>query len=444
MRALFSRSKVWPMLLACVCLAAVAPAGSRGDDWPHVEITQQGVPDEYVQAIGQVIETARAVAVERYGFDMPERIFLTVRIDRRGRTRLFNDGANTFSLTVRSDRDLRKPMSSKIFHLYGLCHETAHLAMYRPIKDHSWMTTAAAEGWAHYLGSRIVDEVYERHGADLWPDRYDYRDDGMRRLERQLMNSGSSATVEGARLWMQLVDIVGDRGVAPIFEAWGKADVDPAQPGEALLDALTSVNSQQELTGWWERARPVLLQIREKSEFAAQTINRNELTGSDYELAHDDGKSAGKKSIAGSAHAARFEVSDNSWYLTSVRVYGSRYGSTRPPKEDFHLWLCDEDYRVIADFRQPYSLFKRGRDRWVTLRVRPTNVPPQFIVCVGFNPTARKGVYVHYDGEGEGQSLVGLPGKRPRTFDSGDWMIRASVDQLNSADALRTEQSSSK
>jgi RNA polymerase sigma-70 factor (ECF subfamily) len=72
----------------------------------------------------------------------------------------------------------------------------------------------------------------------------------------------------------------------------------------------------------------------------------------------------------------------------------------------------------------------------VKLAIDPTNVPANFIVCVGFNPAATKGVFVHYDAKGAANSLTGLPGAKSRAFPRGDWMIRIEVDQPKDADAL--------
>src|SRR5207302_47588 len=102
----------------------------------------------------------------------------------------------------------------------------------------------------------------------------------------------------------------------------------------------------------------------------------------------------------------------------------------------FHVWLCDDQMRAVADFEFPYAKFDRGEPKWVKLPIDPTNVPAEFIVCVGFNPAATKGVYVHYDAKGAGNSLTGLPGAKPRAFARGDWMIRVHVDQPKDADAL--------
>ena len=180
-----------------------------------------------------------------------------------------------------------------------------------------------------------------------------------------------------------------------------------------------------------------LIRYLAMSGFGARTVDRTELQGKPVQLALDDGRPAGKKSMAGSGHAVGFDVAGRDWYLTSVRIYGSRYGRPRAPNEDFHVWLCDADFRVIADFPFPYARFRRGGPGWVRLDVDPTNVPEKFTICVGFNPTATKGVFLHHDGQGSDHSSTGLPGRGTRRFQRGDWMIRAHVDQPKLSDPLK-------
>src|SRR5688500_7922140 len=75
------------------------------------------------------------------------------------------------------------------------------------------------------------------------------------------------------------------------------------------------------------------------------------------DLALDDDKSAGKKSIAGSGHAVVFESPADGAKLVAVKVFGSRYGYPQPPAEDFHVFLCDADGKQLKDFPFPYKNF---------------------------------------------------------------------------------------
>jgi hypothetical protein len=149
------------------------------------------------------------------------------------------------------------------------------------------------------------------------------------------------------------------------------------------------------------------------------------------ELKHDDGKMASKSSMAGGGHAVRFEVDNDSSYVTSVSLHGSRYGEPRPPRDSFSVWICDENFKQITTFKFPYSSYTRGDPSWKTFRIRPTKVPQKFIVCFGFNPHQTKGVYVSYDAGPSEKSLIGLPGagREPEPFTKGNWMIRCKVEK---------------
>ena len=393
----------------------------------HVVVSYDGISKPYAEAIGRTVAAARSAAIDQFGFDMPETIAVSVTADPKGNVGLMNDGQDHFMLTIRSEQDLGKPSTTGTFHLYGMCHEVGHLAMYRLIRDHSWMTSDAAEGWAHFAGSRLVDAVYAKEGPDLWPDRYDYREDGTKRLARQWEKSKDE--VRGPVAWQRLVQIAGDKGIAPIFRAWAKAEFDPSDPAESMGKALLAASSNPRAAEWWEQSKDLLVLKRPKSKVAAETVEEKQLAGQSRELAHDDGRVAGRSSLAGGGHAVRFEVPGDNWYLTEVKIHGARYGYPAPPQEDFSVWLCDGDFKSIAKFSYPYAKFQRGSPRWVSLRMKPTRVPKSFIICVGFEPTASKGVFVSRDAEGSGNSLTGLPGQKGRPADGGNWLIRATVSQ---------------
>ena len=90
------------------------------------------------------------------------------------------------------------------------------------------------------------------------------------------------------------------------------------------------------------------------------------------ELSHDDGQSAGKSSMAGGGHAVKFKVDGDSYYVTSVSLYGSRYGMPQPPPENFRVWICDADFQPIATFRFPYSAYIRSNAVWKSFNIRAT------------------------------------------------------------------------
>src|SRR5439155_9675515 len=169
-----------------------------------------GISEPQAQAIADTLAEARKAYVELFGFDMPARIECTVECGADKPTRLFTDGEDRVFLSMPSPDKLLRPSKSGTFTLYGLCHELGHVAMYRVLKDRGWMTSAGAEGWAHYAGSIVVDEVYKARGETLWaPDPYDYRADGTARLDKQLKERSPSPVALGAGKWLALGKIVG-------------------------------------------------------------------------------------------------------------------------------------------------------------------------------------------------------------------------------------------
>ena len=139
-----------------------------------------------------------------------------------------------------------------------------------------------------------------------------------------------------------------------------------------------------------------------------------------------------KRSIAGGGHAVKFKVEGDSNYVTSVSLHGSRYGMPQPPREDFHVWICDANFKPIATFKFRYSAFTRGNPDWKTFTIKPTKVPEEFIVCFAFNPQQTKGVYVSYDNKPSETSLVG--DSRPRR--AGAFFRGQLADSLQGREAL--------
>ena len=416
-------------IIACVAVQVHAAEIVKTE---HVSVSHDGVPKAYADAIARVAETARTAAIEQFGLNVPDRITIVCEVGKI--VRLFNDGSSVIRLTVVSEKDLKAPATSGVFNLYGICHEIGHLGMYRAIKDHSFLEGRAKEGWAHYIGSRLVDVVYAKEGPDLWPDRYDYRADGMKRFEAQRAPGGMPDDAKGAVLWAELLEKSGDKAAARVFAVLKDAKIDAAKPEPSVRDALAAAAVGDDILGWWGKAGSVFVRVRSTSDFKLVTLARGELPSAPRELANDDGKAAGRSSLAGSGHAVRFDAPSDACYLTAVRLYGSRYGGK---EGEFRVWLCDSEFRSITAFAFPYAEFAPGKPKWVELPVMPTLVPQQFIICVGFSPTAQHGVFLSRDKARSGSSFTGLPGEKPRPFDGGDWLMRAVVREKPTKDVKR-------
>ena len=146
-------------------------------------------------------------------------------------------------------------------------------------------------------------------------------------------------------------------------------------------------------------------------------------------LQYDDDSQDSKKSMTGAAHGISFSCPDDEqWYLTSVAVYGSRYGSRKAPREDFSIVVASEDMKSVASFDRPYSLFERSNPDWIDIEVPGVEVSKNFKVVVSFEPTRTRGVYVGIDQDSSpshSMTVVANETGKSKSDVKGDWMIRA-------------------
>ena len=194
----------------------------------------------------------------------------------------------------------------------------------------------------------------------------------MARLGKQLATSKPSSTAQAAGLWQSLPEILGDKGIATLFSAWAKLQVDESKPGTQLGKALMAQGDTAKLEPWWQKAQPVLLVA---SAPRASSRRKADPPASSRARARSwPGMTAfpGKLSSAGSGHSVRFDAPGKDSYLAAVRIYGSRYGHPQPPRENASIWLCDAEFKKIAEFPCPYYFFQRGDPKWVTVSVKPT------------------------------------------------------------------------
>ena len=240
--------------------------------------------------------------------------------------------------------------------------------------------------------------------------------------------AGSLQKTSLAAVWID------DRSINKELVAEGWAWHDPRFAAAKTL-AKAEKEARDKKLGLWSEDDPTPPWLWRASADGSQDIpvpggdvKTTQATSKAQELAQDDGKPAGRKSFP-RGHAVQFESpAGDSPFLTAVRVHGARYGHPRPPRENFHVTLCDTDFNPIADFTFPYARFPYGKaSKWVTLKVKPTKVPPEFVICLNFNAERTKGVYVSHDAEGT--SLVGLPKRPAGRFTGGNWLIRAMVQE---------------
>ncbi|MGD0897692.1 MAG: hypothetical protein ABR915_07630 [Thermoguttaceae bacterium] len=161
---------------------------------------------------------------------------------------------------------------------------------------------------------------------------------------------------------------------------------------------------------------------------AAVAAEKDEVT-----LKYDNGSMGDKRSMTGGGHAVLFQrpgQGEGEWFLDRVEVFGARYGLPQPPDEDFSVYITDPTMARFCVVPRPYSLFERGPEKWTTIALPPVRVPEGFYVCLVFNPTQTKGVYVGIDKSvKESHSRDAVPGSHLEVLKEGEWMVRAHLTQ---------------
>ena len=429
------------MLLALVVLAA-APALAKSESWRtfasnRTTVTYANVDSAYAEAIAKICDTALAGYEGIYGLKMPERIQVRVSLDPKQRLALWTDGDTSISLELSSENQLLPPAQSGVFNVYGFCHELNHMAIYRRMAGLMGMPDGLGQGWAHYFGSTICGYVWEKLGESAWPAPHNYYEQGgPGRFERQMQKVGARSSPEdqAAYLLYQIDQRYGKQALGKALDAALAARPRGMELVKLFRSELVKVTGDDkaaelfpesllESRAAFEGGAPDLESLR---GFRGMKVKADE-TGL---LLYYDGDTAdGKQSMGSGGHVIQFRAPEGKWRLDAVWSFGSRYGTPEPPAEDFSIYVCDAAMNVIADIRQPYSLFERDPEKWVVMPFDPVEVPAGFHVCLYFNATQSKGVYVgKHSGKEVRHSRIGLPYSRiGKPIADYDWMIRAHM-----------------
>ena len=421
--------KVLALLFTLAVSAATCFAATDELVAPHVRISWCAIDSAHAHALAETIATARQIYVD-LGFNMPDTVYLSITCGMGG-SNLFTDGNDQIFLSIPSLDALTPPGKSGVYNLYGVCHELGHIAMYRTLKSREWLTNDAAEGWAHYIGSVVVDRVFAEKGESLWPEPYDYRKDGTARLQQDIDSKSPTGMTMAAAEWQKLGRIIGLASFPHLFTAWEAANIDPVRPSKSVLEVTVNLQpkSKAMLAEWWTKAEPALMEKVEISQFPMDQIPPTQIGSLTLELPADTGTETSHASIGGGGEGRRFKRPDNGdWYIKAVSIYGSRYGGDSSDAK-FDIALSDADGKLIYIGKGKYSTFDSGNDRWTRFEIPPVRVPPTFYTILNFRATGSNGIYVGWDASTKGDSVDSLPGKPLHVYGNGDWMIRVELVQ---------------
>jgi len=404
---------------------------------PGAKVVSVGIPPAYAKAFLNLTTEARRVYADQFKFNMPDTFVVRITKDHNGQTMLWTDGESEINLMVTSIANLAPSPQSGVFNIYGICHELGHMAMYRNVNPLG-LPEGVPEGWAHYAGSVVLDEVYKKLGPSLWPAPYNYASvEGLARLEKQSKNPEKSKNPD-IRAAIAFYAVHQRYGAAKVMEAMNAAMKGRPQGKDLMprfINALVKVTGD----GTARNLIPKDMQTSKiKWEVAQREITDQTVAGlvQDQDAAgvllrYDNGTSVDKRSTSGAGHAIVFKTPPGRWAVDYVTMYGSRYGTATPPKENFQIFICDHDFGVIRAIEQPYHLLTRDKPKWYRMDFDPVPVPEGFYVCVYFSPTATRGFYMHRSKSAkQSHSKSALPWTFVADIKANpplDWMIRAHL-----------------
>jgi hypothetical protein len=404
---------------------------------PGVIVMATRIDRAYGEAFAAILSEARREYENTFGFSLPETIVLEAKREPRKNVSLWTDGSSHIFLTVSSEHQLAPSPKSGIFNIYGMCHELGHIVMYRGMKNQVGLSDGVGEGWAHYAGSVVVDAVAEHLGQQIWPEPYDVKSaEGLLRLQNQVERAdwpNLDATGRAAKVFYEIEK---KHGRKILGAALGRA-ISQQPSGKELMPLF--VRSLREITddataGDWIPKKVLVPEtkwnVKERQiedSYFDDLKAKFDQTGT--LLYYDDGTAEGKWSFTGTGYAILFRKPQGAWLLERIDVFGARYGTHEPPREDFAIYICDEQFEPLHELNHPYSIFKRGKNQWFRIPVDPIKIPRRFYICLNFNPTSTKGVYVAYDQSvARSHSRLALPYTHVKDVEKKyDWMIRAHL-----------------
>jgi hypothetical protein len=437
--------------LSLVCLAAwgqgavpaLPPVQATVFTAPRVTVKATRIDGAYGVALATILSEALKEYDITLGMAMPESVELDVERNPNFSTELWTDGQSQIYLHLHSMDDLAPPTRSRYFNIYGMCQELGLISLDSRMANQVGLPDGVAQGWAHYAGSVVVDAVAKRLGKNIWPEPYDVETvDGIPRLERQI--AGDPAKLDPRmRAAKAFYDADLKYGRGTVGKAMAQALATKPEGGELMprfVAALKGLSGDPKAGDFFPPemiTATVKWDIRETrpvgEDFFAGLKATPDATGTVLSYVGDTNQAM--LSMAGAGQAVLFRAPAGNWAVDRVSIFGGRYGSEDAPAENFWVYVCDENFSPLGAFAKPYSIFaeRRGEQlKWYDIPLGPQKVPQRFFICVYFNATAYKGVYVGEDTTvASVHSFTALPYSFVDDVSKKcDWMIRVHLSPV--------------
>ncbi len=119
------------------------------------------------------------------------------------------------------------------------------------------------------------------------------------------------------------------------------------------------------------------IEVRQRQITRIEAVLRKP-SGQEAELGYVHDSSEAKRSFADSGHAVEFQRPAGMRSIAAVKLFAARYGREEPPNEDFHIYLLDQDQKVLEQIPIPYRNVEWGELRWQTFAFPAVEVPEKF------------------------------------------------------------------
>ena len=403
----------------------------------NIKMSYSGVRPEYAKAILKVAGETKKLLKETFGFNLPEKVNLSIEKVYGLSPSMETDYDSNIYLFISSNLDFEPPMKSGVYNIFGICREFASMAMFRKVKMFGF-PPGVKEGWAYYAGSVAVDNVYKKLGANVWPQSYDYSNaEGTARLASfsSIPGAAISPNIRAALVFYKLQQRYGEDDVMAAMKTAFESEPLGKDVMPRFIDALVKITNDE--TARAMVPKELLIPI---VDWRVANREINEETTMDQKqvmdstgviLKCDDGTSEKRYSNYRDGNAIIYLAPKGNWSIDYVQVFASRYGQAYPPKKNFLIFICDQDFNVIKQIEKPYSIFETGDPKWYTLNFDPVKVPRGFYVCIYFEPATKKNVFIWGDADvKKPQSRSALPWtyvKDLRMNRPFEYMIRAHL-----------------
>lgn len=417
------------------------PDGQRLIERPNVTVRFAGLATEYAEAVATIAESAYAHFREQYHFDMPDRLFVEVSVDRENLTGIWIADDHTIRIAYRAERELEPPHRSNVDTIYGLTYRIADLGRERTLGPAPWLKEDATRGLSHLCACRMMDALYVTHGTRLWPEPYDYVDTGWRALRRKIERRNAPAIIRAAAEWHALERDFAPSLIGDTLATWRRAKISMRRPEDQLLNAIAgrTVDSHErsKLRRWFRGFEDNCVWSDGERASYEKSFSSGDLAREAKVLQYDDGGSDGAQALSAGGHITTFQTPADQWYLKEVQFHAKRYGSVPRGGKDFVITVYDERFKPIATWRKPYGLLRGTDADWHRIPVPITRLPEKFVVLLEFGSGKNVGVQVSADTASNGHSASGGLRGGITPLDKADWMIRVEVDRRKHDNPLK-------